>query len=776
MSEGFPVFIGITGKRKFSEDPQQGAQHEQTVRERLAKVFDYLDRELPNTPKILLTGAAAGADLIAAEEVLFSKSQPGGGLRRNWLVLAVLPFDQRLYEQDFQPEEWGRLQTAMQDQRMEQWTLPNLKFGKNEKPLQADDLERRADASDFQKDLRRRHYEQVGLWIADQANVLLAVMPSQEPADRIGGTARIVAIRRGGRPDQTAAEEIKASGQLAPRSELHRPPRGYVWLIDPAAKPGLNDPPVTVLAPATDATVAEEVYLGPGLPMPVSAQERVWTRQDRLLNASLKVFKMAKDYAEHNSVKAQELSWQNLQASCAKRTPSQILNQMSRELRPYAPAQIYRIVIYWLISLFLLAVLTFEVFAKYMHESAGGLSFYLGVLFFVIGLLFYADWHELQPTAEDRRALREALRVQSAWWHAGLKDRVDHVYLIGAEDDLAPVRDAARSATVWALLKCCHREKTNWNEVFVPHSTKHQDWVGEQLHYFNLRTAQRKRKGELFDATSWSLFATAAGLAILLYIWLMLSEEMVHNALRWVNHKVPDRSTPYVIGVLVAASGLCWWLSGWFFARSQLKWQRLLISIGFGFPAAVLLFSANQILATIFGKQPWLDTFLLLVPSIVFLPYWASRLFPVADFAPSWIRQLLSDPNEAHPLETCFGVVAAVLLGFAFQSRAAANNLSPKDAAIFMTIVYVIFLPALGGAMRFLSEKLAIEAEAFSYADARCWFAHAAELLTKLRPGQGNAAADEAARDIVKRLGALALEENVAWLKARRQRPLSPVG
>ena len=68
MSEVFPVFIGITGKREFSKEPKIAQGLENEVRERLKSVFDYVDDFLHVTPKILLTGGAAGADIIAADE------------------------------------------------------------------------------------------------------------------------------------------------------------------------------------------------------------------------------------------------------------------------------------------------------------------------------------------------------------------------------------------------------------------------------------------------------------------------------------------------------------------------------------------------------------------------------------------------------------------------------------------------------------------------------------------------------------------------------------
>jgi hypothetical protein len=141
-----------------------------------------------------------------------------------------------------------------------------------------------------------------------------------------------------------------------------------------------------------------------------------------------------------------------------------------------------------------------------------------------------AGQRELQPIAEDRRAIREALRVQEAWWQAGLTDRVDFVYLKGADHDLARVREATRNVVVYASLACGSQPlDMNWKKLFDPETwptfepnmsagAYPKDWIGNQCFYFRQRKAQRHTKGELIEAMSWTLFATAACLASLLLL------------------------------------------------------------------------------------------------------------------------------------------------------------------------------------------------------------------------------------------------------------------
>ena len=186
-----------------------------------------------------------------------------------------------------------------------------------------------------------------------------------------------------------------------------------------------------------------------------------------------------------------------------------------------------------------------------------------------------------------------------------------------------------------------------------------------------------------------------------------------------------------------------------------------------GLPAAILLFVSILVSATIVDRPSNGVSYmrsdavymlvLCFVPVAVFAPYWLLKLVPVAGL-PAWLRKMLPDANQPHPLTTAFGLGAAILLGFALQAGAAlsATGVEFEDVTTYMTIVFVVFLPALGGAMRFLSDKLAIGAEALSYRDAYRWYPTRPNCYPT-NPRQGDAAADERARDVIKRLGKLAL-------------------
>lgn len=793
MSAAFPVFIGITGKRAFSDDPATAQALETTVRERLAAVCDYFDELLPATPKILLTGAAAGTDLIVAEAALGLRADGSSGrVRPNWLVVAALPFEETLFKEDFTPDQWERYKRVVEDRRTRVLVLPPLRTELG-LPSNTNDLQRHPDASERAGDLRNRHYEQVGLWIADTANVLLAVMPASEAAAKIGGTARIVAVRRSTRPDPVAAEVIAASTVLVPRSELLRAPNGYVWLIDPSGNPLCGVPPVTVLSPAPDLTPWQAVYESPAALQwergAGTAQDRNGNDQAGHLQESCRVPKIASDFVRDSAALAPGAAGQStaLQAwpEAGKRT--EILLGISASLSDAAnkAAAAYRRTIYRLVGYFVLAVLVIETFAKFSPENPYVLAGYLIALGLAVVSYLRAGSKDLQPTAEDRRAICEALRVQAAWWLAGLDDRVDFVHLKGVDQDLARVREAIGNVVAYALIACnWSKQPANWKVLFDPENWPPfapdmpgreypPDWIGNQCYYFRQRKEQRRRRGEFFEATSWTLFVTAACLAFLLL--LRLGSRDVYGALQRLSTTM-DRVLPYWATMLstlflILATAICWWLDGRLLAESRTDWRRCL-AVAIDLAAAFFLFLAAHLVATIIDhrNEPLWTFCLFLAPVVGYMIYFGWKIIP--------------DANRTNPFASILGLAVTTLLGLIVLAAAATfdhrydqlgNAEHMAIVAAYMTIVIVVLLPALGGAVRFISEKLAVEAEALSYRDAHLWFENATEMLSKLGPGRGDAKADERAQDIVRRLGILAMSENESWLKLRRQRPLSPM-
>jgi len=694
-----PVFLGVSGKRTLDPDPARSRQLTAVVERRFDAVLDHLDKKFSGVVKVLLSGGAAGVDLLAARRVL---GLDGAAPRPDWLVTLVLPFEPKLFREDFaDAAEWGRLEEIIDHPRVRHTILPRLRtalappagFDPAIDPLS------RANQAPEWRDLRRRHYEQVGLWIDDNANILLAIMNHDERAERIGGTARIVAYRRGGRPDAVANEVIAVSeAPLAPHPPLVRPPQQYVWLLDPAADKDNEALPVDILPPIVEREAVRVAYNNP-------AHGAVPARRKDHLGDSLagaRTIQRLDALAERGDL----AGWprEECPAGVVKGIRDAQREVRSRNSRLSAAS--FRL----LGALFVLAVLAFETFVKFFHHDWRGLLPYALLFVLIISLYRWAQYRRWQPDKEDSRAVAELLRVQYAWWRAGIGLRVDHIHLQGADKDLARVREAARSAIVWARLVAREQPaKADWSEVWVPEpagapAQRRRDWIGEQRDYFHTQEDVREHQATRVNALSWVLFATSVLLVAHLMIWLRL--ESLHPP---IDAAVGRAMAEGPRGVALAFfAGIVLALSAW--------GLRLVASGGEG-PRLILTFILGGVAAA--GLA------------------WSSRM------GGEWLATWLPETTEEYTKH--------------------------------LLIIAVVVLPAIAGAIRFVSEKLAYEAEALRYREALRWFEHADELLARRPPGRGNADDDGSARAVVEQLGRLALSESEAWLKAHRERPLSPV-
>ena len=93
-----------------------------------------------------------------------------------------------------------------------------------------------------------------------------------------------------------------------------------------------------------------------------------------------------------------------------------------------------------------------------------------------------------------------------------------------------------------------------------------------------------------------------------------------------------------------------------------------------------------------------------------------------------------------------------------------------------MVMITTVALLTIAGGVRFVSDKLAWEAEASAYHEAHERFSHVVRLLANIDRTQWP---DEEKRlrkqEVLRELGRAALAENEAWLRAHRERPIEPV-
>jgi len=740
----FPMLIGISGKRFFStESAKADSEISAALVHRFRTLFKNLDQAFPRTPKVLLTGAAFGADLIAAETAL----ERGD----DWAVVAVLPFGRVLFEEDFDPPqeesdpawrdryaEHARTfnqvvgSTDTPSSRVLVRELPKLAVHSGE-PVSFDRLTRRRPAYD--KTLRDNHYEQVGQFIAELSTILIAVMSGDQGAETSeanGSTARIVAYRRAGRCDAVGTD-VACRSQILRNgwSDVLLPPAGFVWLMDPKERDDTGEYPIKVLPPLIDRPV-DRIYAGlPGHDMSMEPEAHAgplrwivnWfdARIARsgggspIPKGSL-VLASAFDryHRELGSGTSIDLASHALPTDELDSAGSAISARQGK-----INAQVKRL-INLMAAMFLAAVLFFEIFGDLFNENWVPLGIYLFFLAAIGGCVWYTRYRVLESVAEDYRAVAEILRVQRAWWSAGLRFRADREHLQGVHHDLAPIRDCAKTIIGWIeLLHDWKNSAVDWPNVrgtatrpreFSRDEKPPRDWIGSQLWYFTTQTEKRERWVHLTEAGSWCLFVASGWLALILWIWIAFPQVMT-----FCERIAYIRVLPWV--------GVPFWL---LLALLVLLFRILNHDIRNDFAAGLLTLAAGAMVA--------LAIALAIIDAGPFIAKWS-------------------------------GVVENM------------DALEPRYVTVkHVATVFVVVLSAVAGAWRYSTERHNIEAEALEYRDARARFERAERYLAEgADPVTGAPADIEKARALVYELSSLSLTENEAWLKSRRQRPLTPI-
>jgi hypothetical protein len=868
----YPILIGISGKRIFDENVKADCALAEALAVRFRTLFEALDEDLPETPKVVLTGAAFGTDLIAAETAL--------QIGRNWAVAAILPFDRVLFEEDFHP--------SLDEKRGEQWRDRYLEhahtfervLGSSDKPnprvlvrelptlsieddgvAAGDRLSRQA--AEYDKSYRRNHYEQVGQFIAEISPIMIAVMSSEEQpelSEANGGTARVVAYRRAGCPDAVGLAVARRSAVLRSEWPEVKPlPAGYVWLVDPQKDDCTGRYPVKVLPPLVDRSV-EEIYAGhPGRD---AAQEyesyvgplrkltnalRAWAfrlvgvddsaklAESRRLRASLPV---ARGFNRYNREKLQEAGPADaavtVDLSPIENIPDALnleraqISSRQRKANDHAKRGFY-----WLAGLFVFDVLIYEIFANFFHDSWVLLGCYLLVLAWIVVVAFWERWKLFGAVAEDYRAVAEILRVQRAWCSAGLKARVDREHLQGVDQDLAPIRDCAKTIIAWIFLRHGWKDGTpirDWAHVrgtsVQPRDLRGEkkspnDWIGSQLWYFIKNGEDREARAARDDAVSWCLFVASGVLGAVLLTWLVSDKAMscfAHlsdKAMSFFAHAAHIRLPSWAKAIGFDISCFLW--AGLAVAAIKFRglnhdfrqgWKALVLTGALGVFAAIFLalafVSAGPLIVCLIHilehilvflhildpQTPTPDVHFAVINAVISVLVWAGLAVAAIKFR--GLNHDIRQGTKAFVLTIALGALAAFFLALAFVSagplivrliHTLEHILDPQTptpdvhfAVINAVISCLVVLYAVAGAKRYLMERLNIEAEALEYRDARRRFERAERRLGRgSDPVSGAPAEEEAAQRLVYELGCLALAENEAWLKSRRERPLTPI-
>ncbi|QGA53908.1 hypothetical protein GFS03_04620 [Sulfolobus sp. E5-1-F] len=163
------LVVGITGHRDIPDEDRD------RLKELIKGVFRELRSKFPDTPLLLLTPLAEGADRIAAE----------AALEEGVKYVVVLPMREDLYKDDFKDslEEYERLKK----QALGYFTLPI-------DPSKIDAIKQYGPERD-------QRYEEVGVYIVKHCQVLIALWDGKVTGLK-GGTSEIVKFKLEGLPNE----------------------------------------------------------------------------------------------------------------------------------------------------------------------------------------------------------------------------------------------------------------------------------------------------------------------------------------------------------------------------------------------------------------------------------------------------------------------------------------------------------------------------------------------------------------------------------------------
>lgn len=178
-----PLVIGVSGHRDLP------AEAEGPLRERFSEIIKRLRRQHPSMPLLVLSGLAAGADILAAEEAL----------ELGIAVLGVLPMPQAEYERDFTTEELDRFRRVLP----RCWDV--IVVGTSAK--------------------REQNYVDVADFIAYYCHLLVAFWDGLE-ARGPGGTAEVVQLRKGGLPGIVGDALVAYVPDVGPVIQIVTPRKG----------------------------------------------------------------------------------------------------------------------------------------------------------------------------------------------------------------------------------------------------------------------------------------------------------------------------------------------------------------------------------------------------------------------------------------------------------------------------------------------------------------------------------------------------------------------
>ncbi len=469
-----PLLVGVTGHRDIA------AEDEAALRAAFGSALQDIADDFPDTPLMVVSALAAGADILSAEEAL----------ARGIPVFACLPMPADLYEADFSPSELARFRTVLAA------------------------CERRAIVATPAE--RQHGYVAAGLFLAHYSTILIAFWDGEAGRGR-GGTREVVESRLHG------ADAAPLYHILTPRAGSHRP-----------------------AAPFSLQKYYPERFEGDD-----SAE-----RDFRTALENLNLYNA--DLTQYGSVRSEDATGLR---SLLERTDA-AANRLQK--RTY----FFRDLLF--IGGFLGAS------AQVLHSLPGKVA---GILV-TVALYLLARKYNYENRYQDYRALAEGLRVQEAWFAAGLtNDLVASSYLRMQQSELQWIRMALSCAYLLTRDEAADAQGT-------PAAPACRDWVDGQWSFYKAKRLDQAARQSFVTlvrgitlSIGFLLFA-AASLLELASLPTFPGHARLPDLATWTRGHLPLIATMQTVPIAIAAlvASLLWqYAEKQGFGSNAARYQRMFV-------------------------------------------------------------------------------------------------------------------------------------------------------------------------------------------------------
>jgi hypothetical protein len=445
-----PIVIGVTGHRHLR------AGDLSTHRAHVRELFAQLRLRYPSTPLRVVTALAEGADRLVAEVALEEGHE----------LLVPLPLEPDDYERDF-PHSTAEFDSILRRVPPEQVFVLPRDAGSDHERLTAHEQ-------------REKRYRAVGMFLAQQSHLLLALWDGHQ-TDSSAGTAAVVRMKLEGPSGMPEAG-------LRPLDAEDGGPVYHIHTLR-AGEP------------------AERALKAPEWRFPQEGDEELFhtlcRRIERFNSEPLR-----RSMAAHLPEAAQSLLPDIASRSAGARSLATAFAAADLLARHYQ--RITRVVLRLTLLFAALLALIFEIYAEVLPWRALP-ALYLAAFASLTVILLWQGQRDVQGRYLDYRALAEGLRVQFYWRLAGLPDSASSSYLRKQLDELRWIREALRAAAALPPPQTAHAE------LAVEH------WVGGQAAYYADRAhSHRERLHRLERRSRLFMGAGLLATACLVLFWSRL--------------------------------------------------------------------------------------------------------------------------------------------------------------------------------------------------------------------------------------------------------------